>query len=147
MKKFTKLERFKDKVLSRYDIYNNIFLTLPFKSINDTGKLLPIFSDFCLNGYSQNLSPFEIVSNFFEKNCKNFSEDDRNTILFRFIQYIERQVVLFDAIEDASFKDIHNLDGIGTLRNMKENSEKSNSLNELSSNPVSYTHLTLPTKA
>jgi phosphoenolpyruvate carboxylase len=42
--------------------------------------------------------------------------------------------VLFDAIEDASFKDIHNLDGIGTLRNLKENSEKSNTLSQLISN-------------
>ena len=134
MKKLTKLERFKDKVLSRYDIYNNIFLTLPFKSINDTGKLLPIFSDHCINGFNQNLSPFEIVSGFFEKYCQKLSEDDRNTILFRFIQYIERQVVLFDAIEDASFKDIHNLDGIGTLRNLKENSEKSNTSSQLISN-------------
>ncbi len=134
MKKLTKLERFKDKVLSRYDIYNNIFLTLPFKSINDTGKLLPIFSDHCNNGFNQNLSPHEIVSSFFEKYCRKLSEDDRNTILFRFIQYIERQVVLFDAIEDASFKDIHNLDGIGTLRNLKENSEKSNTLSQLISN-------------
>ena len=44
MKKLTKLERFQDKVLSSYDVYNNVFLTLPFESINDTGKLLPIFS-------------------------------------------------------------------------------------------------------
>ena len=50
MKKLTKLERFEDKVLSRYDIYNNIFLTLPFESVNRTGKLLPIFSNHCSNG-------------------------------------------------------------------------------------------------
>jgi len=42
--------------------------------------------------------------------------------------------VLFDAIEDASFKDIHNMDGIGTLRNLKERSEKSDSSNELIKN-------------
>ena len=131
MKKLTKLERFKKKVLSRYDVYNNVFLTLPFESINDTGKLLPVFSDHCLNGYNNKLSPFDIVSSFFEKYCKNFDEDEKNTVLFRFIQYIERQVVLFDAIEDASFRDIHNMYGIGTLRNLKEISEKANSSDEL----------------
>ena len=134
MKKLTKLERFKKKVLSRYDVYNNVFLTLPFESINDTGKLLPIFSDHCLNGYNNKLSPFDIVSSFFEKYCKNFDEDEKNTVLFRFIQYIERQVVLFDAIEDASFRDIHNMYGIGTLRNLKEISEKANSSDELIKN-------------
>ena len=131
MKKLTKLERFEDKVLSRYDVYNNVFLTLPFESINDTGKLLPIFSDFCKDGYDKKHSPLEIVSSFFDKHCKKLNEEERNTILFRFIQYIERQVVLFDAIEDASFKDIHNMDGIGTLRNLKEISEKSNRSKEL----------------
>ena len=134
MKKLTKLERFKDKVLSRYDVYNNVFLTLPFESINDTGKLLPIFSDFCKDGYDKKHSPLKIVSSFFDKHCKKLNEEERNTILFRFIQYIERQVVLFDAIEDASFKDIHNMDGIGTLRNLKEISEKSNLSKELIKN-------------
>ena len=36
---------------------------------------------------------------------------DQISLLFRFIQYIERQVVLFDAVEDASFSKINNLDG------------------------------------
>jgi phosphoenolpyruvate carboxylase len=40
--------------------------------------------------------------------------------LFKFIQYIERQVVLFDAVEDAAFPVMHNMDGKGTLRNAKE---------------------------
>ena len=65
MKKLTKLERFEDKVLSRYDVYNNVFLTLPFESINDTGKLLPIFSDFCKDGYDKkvvHLKLFQVFS-------------------------------------------------------------------------------------
>ena len=31
-------------------------------------------------------------------------------MLFRFIQYIERQVVLFDAVEDASFNKLNAAD-------------------------------------
>ena len=46
------------------------FLTLPFESIIDTGKLLPIFSDFCKDGYDKKHSPLEIVSSFFDKNFK-----------------------------------------------------------------------------
>ena len=127
MRKLTKLERYNEKVLSRYNVYNTVFLTLPFKSINKTGKLLPIFSDHCANGFKNKLSPYEIVNSFFEIYCEDFSEVEMNTLLFRFIQYIERQVVLFDAIEDASFPHINNLDGIGTLRNIKEAFEKSSS--------------------
>ena len=51
--------------------------------------------------------------------------------MFRFIQYIERQVVLFDAIEDASFKEINNLDGVGTLRNLKEEFETNDNRDKL----------------
>ena len=132
MKKQTKLERYKKKVLSRYDVYNNVFLTLPFESINDTGRLLPLFANFCKDGFNKNLSPLKIVNDFFNKHCKNLKTSDRNVLIFRFIQYIERQVVLFDAIEDASFAEIHNMNGIGTLRNMIDISENSNSKLELS---------------
>ncbi|PWH09935.1 phosphoenolpyruvate carboxylase, partial [Bacteroidetes bacterium SCGC AAA795-G10] len=37
-----------------------------------------------------------------------------------FIQYIERQVVLFDAIEDAGFSYVNNMHGRGTIRSIKE---------------------------
>ena len=32
------------------------------------------------------------------------------------MQYVERQVVLFDALEDAAFKDVHDMNGTGTLK-------------------------------
>src|SRR5690606_32877367 len=59
------------------------------------------------------------------------SEEERFDLLFRFIQYIERQVVLFDAIEDATFPIVNNMDGIGTLRNMREEAEAKNKVAEL----------------
>ncbi|MBC7884754.1 MAG: phosphoenolpyruvate carboxylase, partial [Saprospiraceae bacterium] len=37
-------------------------------------------------------------------------------LLFRFVQYIERQIVLFDALEDAAYSKINDLNGPGTLR-------------------------------
>ena len=37
-------------------------------------------------------------------------------MLFAFIKYVERQVVLFDAVEDAAFGHVHNLEGPGTLK-------------------------------
>ena len=35
-----KLERFNESVLSKYQVYNSIFLTLPFDDISKTGSLL-----------------------------------------------------------------------------------------------------------
>ena len=40
-----------------YSIYNSIFATLPYKSISETGNLLPVFSEFCKSGYSKKLDP------------------------------------------------------------------------------------------
>ena len=126
MRKLNKKERFQENVLSKFHVYNSIFATLPYESISETGNLLPIFSEFCRSGYSKKLDPRKIVEDFFLKYCDGYSEDEKISLMFRFIQYVERQVVLFDAIEDASFTKINNMDGVGTLRNLKEQVESSN---------------------
>ena len=131
MRKLTKKERFNDKVLSRYQVYNSIFSTLPYESIANTGVMLPLFEKICIEGYENNNNPSEIVESFFESYLKDSNEKEKITLLFRFIQYIERQVVLFDAVEDASFSHINNLDGIGTLRSLKEEVESKNKKSEL----------------
>ncbi|AOW21562.1 phosphoenolpyruvate carboxylase [Urechidicola croceus] len=115
-----KLKRFNDNVLDKYQIYNSIFTALPFDSISNTGVLLPLFHEVCENGFANKKNPTEIVEYFFKKYQDKPSESDQISLLFRFIQYIERQVVLFDAIEDAAFPIINNMSGVGTLRNIKE---------------------------
>ena len=131
MRKLTKKERFSEKVLSKFNIYNSIFSTLPYESISDTGQLLPLFNEVCNNGYKQKKDPKYIVESFFSKYCIDYSTKEKISLLFKFIQYVERQVVLFDAIEDAAFSEINNMDGVGTLRNLKELVETSNKKNEL----------------
>ena len=138
-----KIERFNESVLSKFQIYNSLFLTLPFDSIRNTSVLIPLFTDHCKNGYDQKLDPREITSTFFSRYLPEYDEKEQIDLLFRFIQYIERQVVLFDAIEDAGFSYVNNLHGRGTLRFMKEEAVGSNNLDNLRA--VSYTHLTLPT--
>ena len=98
-----KIERFNEKVLSKFQIYNSLFLTLPFKSIRNTSILLPLFTDYCKSCFDSNKSPKFIVESFFEKHLPNLDDKNRIDLLFKFIQFIERQVVLFDAIEDAAF--------------------------------------------
>jgi phosphoenolpyruvate carboxylase len=115
-----KLARFNENVLSKYQIYNSIFMTLPFDTINNTGVLLPLFHELCEKGFQEGKNPTEIVDAFFDKYQENPTAEEKTDLLFRFIQYIERQVVLFDAIEDAAFPVVNNMDGIGTLRNSKE---------------------------
>ncbi len=126
-----KLERFNENVLSKYQIYNSIFLTLPFDTISNTGVMLPLFSTECEKGFSNKKTPTQIVETFFKKYHQKPSQKEKNDLLFRFIQYIERQVVLFDAIEDAAFPIVTNMDGIGTLRNIKEEAKAKNKVKEL----------------
>jgi phosphoenolpyruvate carboxylase len=88
--------------------------------------MLPLFENICVQGYDANKNPSEIVEEFFKLYMNDSDHSEKISLLFRFIQYIERQVVLFDAVEDASFSQINNLDGRGTLRSLKEEVESKN---------------------
>lgn len=118
-----KIERFNQEVLSKYHIYNSVFITLPFDAIDNTGVLLPLFSEVCDNGFKNNLSPIEIVNSFSQRYLDNISEEEKISLMFRFIQYVERQIVLFDAIEDAAFPLVNNMEGKGSLRDVKERAD------------------------
>ncbi len=128
-----KLTRFKQNVLSKYQIYNSIFMTLPFDAITKTGALLPLFHETCQTGFANGDDPTTIVDTFFNKYQARRTKESQINLLFRFIQYIERQVVLFDAVEDAAFPIVNNMEGIGTLRNLKESAVSNNNLKELQS--------------
>jgi phosphoenolpyruvate carboxylase len=91
-------------------------MTLPYDTINNTGVLLPLFHEICEKGFSLG---------------KNPTEKEKVNLLFRFIQYIERQIVLFDAIEDSEFATVNNMDGIGTLRSSTEAAFSQNKKEEL----------------
>ncbi|MBC7844883.1 MAG: phosphoenolpyruvate carboxylase [Flavobacterium sp.] len=126
-----KIERFNQDVLSKYHIYNSVFITLPFDSIDNTGVLLPLFTDVCDNGFKKQETPKEIVDFFTHKYLHSVSESEKIDLMFRFIQYIERQIVLFDAIEDAAFPVVNNMEGRGSLRDIKEKSDAKNNKEEL----------------
>jgi len=126
-----KIERFNQNVASKYNIYNSVFITLPFDEINNTGVLLPLFAEVCENGFKNNQSPDQIFETFVSKYLDNPTQQEKESLMFRFIQYIERQVVLFDAIEDAAFSVVNNLEGRGSLRDMKENAEQKDKQEEL----------------
>jgi phosphoenolpyruvate carboxylase len=126
-----KIERFNQNVLSKYNIYNSVFITLPFDSIDNTGVLLPLFTEVCESGFKKQETPKAIVDYFADKYLTNTSEADKIDLMFRFIQYIERQIVLFDAVEDAAFPVVNNMEGRGSLRDIKEKADAKNKKGEL----------------
>jgi len=109
---------FNQEVVTRFELYNSLFQTLPFYQVKDTGILLPFFSSHCEKGAGQQLSPTEIIESFFDKYVPGIDHQEQINRLFRFIQYIERQVVLFDAVEDSSFNKIGRTDDSGSLQSL-----------------------------
>ena len=110
------INNFKRNVTDKYTIYNSLFAALPFSGIANVGALLPILLQACIDGYAEGKSPMQIIDHFFEQHTNVKLESDKLSRLFKFAQYIERQVVLFDAIEDAAFTTVQDMDGAGSLK-------------------------------
>ena len=113
------LQHFRNLVGVRFQLYNSLFTSLPFHRIEKTNILLSMFLDSCEEGYKKRMSPQQIVEDFFQRLTTFRNKKEQFDLLFRFIQYVERQVVLFDALEDAAFKEIHDVIGVGTLKQLE----------------------------
>lgn len=118
MKLSQKQAVFENEVLTRFDLFKSLFLTLPFQRVKHTGTLLPFFTTHCEQGVDRHAVPEEIIDSFFQQNAQYVQDDDRIDLLFRIVQYIERQVVLFDAIEDSSFQAVGKSDEMGGLNSL-----------------------------
>lgn len=113
------LQHFKNYVGIKFQLYNSLFTSLPFHRIEKTGILLSLFVNICEEGYKKKLSPTEIIDEFFQKHTSFTSQHEQLDLLFRFTQFVERQVVLFDALEDAAFLHVHDTGGAGTLKQLE----------------------------
>ena len=112
------LQHFKNYVGIKFQLYNSLFTSLPFHRIEKTGILLSLFTNICEEGFKKKLSPSEIIEEFFLKDTSFTTQPEKLDLLFRFIQFVERQVVLFDALEDAAFTHVHDTGGAGTLKQL-----------------------------
>jgi phosphoenolpyruvate carboxylase len=112
------LDAFQEHVALKYQIYNGLFLSLPFEDVRQAGIMLPLFAEYCREQLEMGAHPSDIVHTFFEQRMGSSDRDERVATLFRFMQIIERQVVLFDALEDAAFEEVNDMKGPGTLKDM-----------------------------
>jgi phosphoenolpyruvate carboxylase len=111
-------QQFRKNVSDKYIIYNSLFAALPYSGVANVGALLPILLQTCEEGYAKGKSPKEIIEYFFSRHTQVESEKEKADHLFKYVQYIERQVVLFDAIEDAAFTSVNDVDGPGSLKTL-----------------------------
>ena len=111
-----RLVLFTHEVADKYWKYAERFLSLPFRDLPRAGVLLRQFADFCAQQLKLGWSPAEIVPVFFQEVAGIRDVKTQMELLFWFLQFIERQVVLFDAIEDAAYPKMHDPRAPGTLR-------------------------------
>ena len=129
----TGLQQFKNQVGLKFQLYNSLFTALPFHRIERTGILLSLLLTNCEDGFKKNMSPAEILEDFFKRHTSYQTEQEQLDLLFRFVQYAERQIVLFDALEDAAFKEVNDMQGSGTMKQLISdavNSDKEKVLND-----------------
>lgn len=112
------LSNFKKEVGLKFQLYNSLFTALPFHKVEKTGVLVSVFLIHCEEGFQAGKGPVEIIQSFIDQYTSYGSEKEELDLLFRFVQYSERQVVLFDALEDAAFSKINDLRGTGTLTHL-----------------------------
>ncbi|CAN5225592.1 phosphoenolpyruvate carboxylase [soil metagenome] len=124
------LQKFQNTVGLKFQLYNSLFLSLPFRGIDKTGILLSLFNNSCEEGYAEGKSPQQIIEEFFKNHALTIDEKEKISLLFRFVQYAERQVVLFDALEDAAFDELHDTRGTGTLKQLDSSVLQNNKTSE-----------------
>ena len=118
------LAKFIKEVGLRYQLYNSLFTSLPFHRIEKTGILLSLLQSNCEEGFKKRMNPTQILQDFFSRHTTYNTEQQQLDLLFRIVQYVERQVVLFDALEDAAFTKINDMQGVGTLKHLETEVEQ-----------------------
>ncbi|WP_294300453.1 phosphoenolpyruvate carboxylase [uncultured Chryseobacterium sp.] len=124
-------EKFRQIVENKFQIYNSLFMSLPYDKMTNIGMLLPFLCEESKTGYEAGKTPEEIVGEFFKNHTDLKTEEQKLELLFKIIQYIERQVVLFDSIEDAAFPSLHSESDNGTVTNMYERSYQDHKLEQI----------------
>ncbi len=106
MQSTERLEKFRQLVKNKYLIYNSLFLNLPDENTSYTGIYIPLLHKLSKEGYQKDAQPKEIIEDFLANHTDLRTEKEKFDLLFRVIKYIERQVVLFDSVEDAAFSSL-----------------------------------------
>jgi phosphoenolpyruvate carboxylase len=96
-------EVFRQWVENPYLCYNSLFLNLPWEATRNVGIYIPLLHKLSKEGFKNADNPTRILQTFFKKHTDIKEPEEQLDLLFRMVQYIERQVLLFDCIEDSAF--------------------------------------------
>ncbi|MCW8848540.1 MAG: phosphoenolpyruvate carboxylase, partial [Melioribacteraceae bacterium] len=130
MKNSTIEKEFDKIVKNKFDVYNSLFLNLPYPKVSNIGMLIPLLHQVCKAGLEAKKVPFEIMDSFFDAHTQIVSEEEKIDFMFRVIQYVERQVVLYDSVEDSGFNNLVDLEHNLSLKDYIHLAESKNSLDK-----------------
>ncbi len=127
-----RLEEFKKLVTNKFYVYNSLFLNLPYQNMENIGVMIPLLFQQCQQGLSSGRNPREIMDHFFEYYAQLPTEQERIDFMFKIIQYVERQVVLYDSVEDAAFPRLQEFSTSRTIRDYFQMVDTSKNWNTIS---------------
>ena len=116
MQQTERLQTFKKTVTNKFNVYNSLFLNLPYRNIENVGMLVPVMFDRCEKGLQAGRHPQEILDAFFKNYADLDDEEEQIDFMFRIVQYVERQVVLYDSVEDAAFPKLQEFSGSQSIK-------------------------------
>ncbi|MDT0622880.1 phosphoenolpyruvate carboxylase [Croceitalea vernalis] len=111
-----RLKEFKKSVTNKFNIYNSLFLSLPYADMENVGMLVPLLFEQCERGLKAGKKPQDILEAFFLNFTDFRTESEQLDFMFRIIQYVERQVVLYDSVEDAAFPKLQEYTGSTSIK-------------------------------
>lgn len=118
-----RLSIFEKQVANKFNLYNSLFLNLPYQKDDVVGILLPLLYRKCKSGLDEGMYPDEILADFFATIDMPDEEERRIDFMFNVIQFVERQVVLFDSVEDAAFEKLKELGSYYSVRDFVQKPE------------------------
>jgi phosphoenolpyruvate carboxylase len=122
---------FTQEVHNKYLVFNTLFSRLPYDKMAKIGSILPFLTDIAKQGFEEGKYPKEVIDEFFNKFTVLKSDQEKIDLLFRLVTYIERQVVLFDSVEDAAFSKLTPEDSPGTLKSILTLAKQYDKLDEV----------------
>lgn len=112
------LDNFSQLIEQRYNELSQLFLELPFSNVESIGQSLLCLSRECKDQLEEGVYPKEIIEQYLNQRLGIESSEEQIDALFKVVQFVERKVALFDAIEDSAFRYVRDFQGEGTLAHL-----------------------------
>ncbi len=125
------VKSYQEEIELKYQLYNSLFLSLQLEAVEKAGNLIPLLFQSSIQGLQNGEDPITIIKKFFANHQGKLSEEEQNDFLFKVIQYIERQIVLIDALEDAAYNKIHRINGENSYASISDRVKKENLMTEM----------------